>query len=163
VTVVDPAAASNVGAAADGRSAGVSIIDLDFDPKSVTVTSGGTVSWTNTGKAKHTASARDGSWTSPLLAFGQRFEHTFEVPGTYEYYCTLHPNMVGRVVVTDASGDAAPGKPDTGSSGLTTSTLIVSLMIGGTLLGLGVLARSVRDPIPATADPSPTTGPGSPA
>ena len=105
VTVVAaPGSAGDLGASADGTKASVNIIDLDFDPREVTVAQGAEVTWTNIGQAPHTVTAKDSSWTSELLQNGDTFSHTFDTVGRYEYLCNLHPSMVGTIIVTDAAG-----------------------------------------------------------
>lgn len=80
--------------------------DNRFGPATLTVRAGTTVTWVNVGRVIHTATARDGSFDSGFVQPGGRFSRRFDTPGTYEYYCTVHPEMVGRIVVTDASGSA---------------------------------------------------------
>lgn len=130
------------GAAADGLSAAVNIIDLDYDPKEVTVVKGAEVVWTNTGQAPHTVTASDQAWTSELLQTGDRFSRVFPEVGTFEYLCTLHPGMVGTVVVTESLGAApvpaeaatplVPGRRGGGGS----DTTVTLLVLGGALMGL---------------------------
>jgi plastocyanin len=98
------------GSAADGGSASVNIVDLDFSPKQVQVTKGATVTWTNSGQAPHTVTAQDKGWTSDMMRNGDTFSHTFGSVGTFTYLCTFHANMVGTVVVTDSSGAAPPAQ-----------------------------------------------------
>ena len=90
---------------------------LKFDPETVTVARGTTVTWRNTSQLVHTvtddpskaANAADAqlpggapAWDSGNLNAGQTFTHTFDVPGTYKYFCQPHETagMVGTVVVT---------------------------------------------------------------
>ena len=94
-------------AAAQG-SASVGIVDFAFDPSSVAVDAGATVTWTNQGPSPHTVTADDGSFDSGTLNAGASFSFTFASAGTVSYHCTIHPNMVGSVVV---SGGATPETP----------------------------------------------------
>jgi plastocyanin len=132
------------GSAANGGSAAVNIVDLDFTPKQVEVHQGATVTWTNTGQAPHTVTAQDKGWTSDMLKNGDSYSHTFGSVGTFTYICTFHPNMVGTVVVTDSSGAApptqlpqvaaalvGPGRGGNGSSPLTV------LLFGGAAVAVG--------------------------
>ena len=96
-------------AAAQG-SASVGIVDFAFDPSSVAVDAGATVTWTNQGPSAHTVTADDGSFDSGTLNAGASFSFTFTSAGTVPYHCTIHPNMVGSVVV---SGGATPETPTT--------------------------------------------------
>ena len=94
-------------AAAQG-SASVGIVDFAFDPSSVAVDAGATVTWTNQGPSPHTVTADDGSFDSGTLNAGASFSFTFTSAGTVSYHCSIHPNMVGSVVV---SGGATPETP----------------------------------------------------
>jgi plastocyanin len=94
-TAAPPAASvAPAGAAASAR-----IVDFGFTPASLTVKSGTTVTWTNTGSAPHTVTADDGSFASGTLAGGATFQQTFAKAGTYAYHCSIHHSMVATVVV----------------------------------------------------------------
>jgi plastocyanin len=82
------------------------IIDIkSFMLMSVTVPAGTTVTWTNRDQVPHTVVAKDKSWRSAALDTGDSYSHKFDAPGTYDYFCSLHPQMIGRVTVV-----AAPAK-----------------------------------------------------
>jgi len=66
---------------------------------SVSVAPGTTVTWTNDGDIAHTVTSQDGLFESGLLQSGQDFQFTFDKPGTYSYFCTPHPWMLGQVIV----------------------------------------------------------------
>jgi plastocyanin len=87
------------------EDASVDIVDFAFDASSITVEVGSTVTWTNAGDATHTVTSDDGSFDSGDLASGETFSFTFDEPGTYTYFCAIHPDMVGEIVVTEAAGD----------------------------------------------------------
>ncbi len=80
-----------------------------FSPNSVRTKVGSTVTWTNHDSTLHTvtsglAAKPDGTFDSSdggkaYLAPGQTFSHTFDAAGDYPYYCILHPNMAGTIVV----------------------------------------------------------------
>ena len=72
-----------------------------FSPQTITVVIGlnNTVIWTNDDSAEHTVTATDGSFGSGYIEPGQTYIHTFTTPGTYTYYCTIHPWMKGTVIV----------------------------------------------------------------
>ncbi len=57
------------------------------------------MTWINRDEAPHDAVAYDGTFTSPMLGQGQSWAFTFNTPGTYAYYCTVHPYMQAMVVV----------------------------------------------------------------
>lgn len=89
---------------------GATISDFKFAPATITVHAGESVTWINHGPSTHTATARDGSFDSGPLKPGASSSHTFTRPGTYQYFCTIHPFMHGTVVVL-ASAAAAPPPP----------------------------------------------------
>ena len=70
-----------------------------FAPNPITVGLGGSVTWTNRDNTTHTATATDGGWNSGNIAPGGTFTRTFPTAGSFPYHCTLHPGMVGTVVV----------------------------------------------------------------
>ena len=74
----------------------VAIRSHRFDPRSVAIRAGQTVNWTNYDNTSHVVS---GTGFNGELAPGTSYSHKFDSPGTYEYICTLHPDMVGIVVV----------------------------------------------------------------
>jgi plastocyanin len=87
-----PAAATAAGAVPVGMK------NLTFTPTETRLHVGDTVEWTNDDFLVHTATARDGSWDFMLPKGGQA-RLTVKTPGTFSYYCRLHPNMQGRLVV----------------------------------------------------------------
>lgn len=89
---------------------GATISDFKFAPATITVHAGESVTWINHGPSTHTATARDGSFDSGPLKPAASSSHTFTRPGTYQYFCTIHPFMHGTVVVL-ASAAAAPPPP----------------------------------------------------
>ena len=74
--------------------------DTFFTPDSVTIATGLPVRWTNEGRAIHTVVAEDSAWASGPLLHNAWVEVTFNSAGTYNYHCTEHPGMTGKVVVT---------------------------------------------------------------
>jgi len=84
-----------------------------FIPSPVTIDMGGTVTWENNDTAAHTAtggSATEGPsgvFDSSLIMAGSSFSHTFEDAGTFDYFCMVHPWMVGSVIVEDAAAAEA--------------------------------------------------------
>jgi plastocyanin len=99
-----PTAAPTVGATnptAASAMADVSMKSFAFDPVSLTVAVGTTVTWTNNDNVPHDVTADDGSFKSGSIAAGGTFAYTFTTAGTYTYQCTIHqPNMVGTIIVT---------------------------------------------------------------
>lgn len=82
-----------------GAGATVTIKDFAFDPASVTVKVGESVTWTNQDSATHTIAGDNGGFQSGDLANGDSFSFTFDQAGTYTYHCGIHPNMKGTVIV----------------------------------------------------------------
>lgn len=76
----------------------VTIKDLDFAPKEVKAKVGDTVEWVNKDAFAHTATAADGAW-DVKLAPKHKGQIVLKKPGTFDYFCKIHPNMKGRVVV----------------------------------------------------------------
>lgn len=70
-----------------------------FQYTNIQVHVGTTVTWTNQDSAPHSVTFQNGMKDSGLLNQGQSFSYTFNTPGTYQYYCTVHPNMVATVTV----------------------------------------------------------------
>jgi plastocyanin len=84
----------------------VTLIDESFQPPALEVAVGGTVTWENIdGDDDHTVTADDGAFNSGVMPAGTTFEHTFEAPGTFPYFCAIHPEMVGTITVV---GEAQP-------------------------------------------------------
>ena len=78
----------------------VAISGMQYQPATIRVKAGEQITWTNNASMPHTVtSTSDGSLASKRLNRGSVFSHTFEQPGTYTYYCALHPSMTGTVIV----------------------------------------------------------------
>ena len=80
--------------------AAVTITNFAFDPASLTVAVGATVTWTNQDSAVHTITSDAGDWDSGRLSQGQSFSHTFDQAGTFPYSCAIHASMKGTIIVT---------------------------------------------------------------
>jgi plastocyanin len=93
------------------------IRDFSFAPASLTVTAGGSITWTNKGPTDHTATAIDGSFNTGNLHKGQSRTLTFKRAGTFAFICALHPNMRGTLTVKAAA--TAPTAPSSSSQGST--------------------------------------------
>ena len=81
--------------AASASRATVTITNFSFEPKELTVTPGTVVEWVDE-KGRHSVEADDGSFKSEALAAGGRFEHKFDRPGAYPYYCGFHGDKGGK-------------------------------------------------------------------
>lgn len=73
---------------------------LAYDPATVTVTAGSTITWVNQSAAPVTVTSPDGLFDSEQIAPGASFSARFDTPGTYRYFCVQYPHMKGVVVVT---------------------------------------------------------------
>jgi plastocyanin len=101
--VVIPTSAQNA-APADA----VSIDNFTFTPASLTVKAGTTVTWTNRDDIPHgIASSNNAFKKSKALDTDDNYSFTFTTPGTYQYFCYIHPHMVGTIVVEAATGSSA--------------------------------------------------------
>lgn len=88
----------------------IEITNFSFQPGSITVSPGTMVTWVNNDPVEHTVTSSDGTFSSGNIAAGGRFNFTFSKPGKYQYHCTIHPSMVGIVVVAVASEQAVAVK-----------------------------------------------------
>jgi plastocyanin len=86
----------------------VRIDNFAFYPQRLTVKSGTTVVWENADGIPHTIASSTKIFRSKALDTGDEFSFTFMTPGTYEYFCSLHPHMTGTIVVEAATGSATP-------------------------------------------------------
>jgi amicyanin len=101
--VVLPGRADNA-----AQSSAVSIDNFTFGPPSLTVKAGTTVTWTNRDDIPHgIASSNNAFSKSKALDTDDSYSFTFATPGTYQYFCYIHPHMVGTIVVEAASGSNA--------------------------------------------------------
>ena len=90
-----------VSQSASGSAEKINITGFAFDPSSLTVKEGTTVTWTNNDPTIHTVTSDTGAFDSGDLAQGATFSFTFTTAGTYVYHCTPHhARMSGTVVVT---------------------------------------------------------------
>jgi plastocyanin len=77
----------------------IKIDNFVFTPDTTEIAVGTTVTWTNDDDIPHAVGANDLSWRSHAMDTGESFSYTFTKPGIYEYFCTLHPHMKGKIVV----------------------------------------------------------------
>jgi plastocyanin len=77
----------------------VVVDNFSFAPATTAVSVGTTITWTNRDDVPHNIISTEKKFASPVLDTDQTFTHTFEAPGTYPYYCSIHPKMTGQVVV----------------------------------------------------------------
>jgi plastocyanin len=79
----------------------IAIDNFRFSPRELTVTVGTKVTWVNNDDVPHTATstAKPRSFDSHTLDTDGKFSHVFTTPGTYDYFCAVHPHMTGRIIV----------------------------------------------------------------
>jgi plastocyanin len=148
---------------ASAQDTAVAIVDFAFQPASLTVTAGSTVTWTNSGAVPHTVTSDSGAFDSGVLQPGASFSHTFDTAGTFSYLCTIHPNMTGAITVTEAAAAAAPAPaattpaapapaaapqvarvPSTGVGVATNASGTIALLVALAALSLGLATRLAR-------------------
>lgn len=130
----------------------VTMENLQFQPATVTVQVGDSVTWSNADAVPHTATADDGSFDTGTISGGASASHTFTTAGTFAYHCEVHPTMTGTVVVQAAAGGGGGGggatQPPTDAdpaneAGSPGSLLVPLLLLGGAAVLL-VRLRTVR-------------------
>jgi len=77
----------------------VKIDNFSFGPASLTIAAGTTVTWTNRDDIPHTVVSEDKLFKSKVLDTDEKCSFTFAKPGSFGYFCSLHPKMTGKVVV----------------------------------------------------------------
>src|SRR4051812_17164143 len=80
------------------------IKDFAFSPSRLMVEPGTTVTWVNEDESPHTIADNGKTFRSAALDTDDRFSYTFAQPGEFTYHCTMHPMMVGEIVVRPARG-----------------------------------------------------------
>jgi plastocyanin len=86
-------------AAPPAKTVAIDIDNFKFGIVSRDVAPGTTVTWTNRDDVPHTVASTTKLFKSPALDTDQKFSYTFKEAGTFEYYCSLHPRMTGKIVV----------------------------------------------------------------
>lgn len=77
----------------------ISIQNFAFSPAILTVKKGTTVTWTNNDSAPH--ALKSNTFNSNMLSKGQQFSFTFDTIGSFDYSCSIHPSMTGKIIVTE--------------------------------------------------------------
>ena len=85
----------------------IKIDNFVFSPERLTVKAGTTVTWINHDDIPHTVAAKDRAFKSKVMDTDESFAFTFATPGEYTYFCSLHPHMVGTIVVEGTAGSGA--------------------------------------------------------
>jgi len=92
--------AKSLGATTEDKPATeVKIDNFVFAPNPVTVPAGTTIRWTNRDDIPHNVVAEDKSFKSKVMDTDESFTYTFSKPGTYTYFCSIHPKMTGNLLV----------------------------------------------------------------
>ncbi len=86
-------------AASSAGAVTVKAANFAFDPTSVTVKKGQKVTWTNSDPAPHNVTSSDGTLKSPDFTKGKSWTYTATKPGTFDYVCTIHPQMKATLIV----------------------------------------------------------------
>ncbi len=90
-------------AAVEGQDSGtneyVEIKGFAFNPSSITIKRGATVTWTQMDPTRHDVVEDSGKFESPLLSKGESWSYTFNEEGTFTYYCRPHPKMKAEIIV----------------------------------------------------------------
>lgn len=92
-------AAAGPGRAATPSAAGILVKDFMFAPMTLTVSAGSTVTWANMDEEPHTVVSDTGLFRSGAIDTHDSFSFKFDKPGTYHFTCSIHPRMVGTIVV----------------------------------------------------------------
>ena len=88
----------------------VNIQDFSFEPDTVSVPVGATVTWTNKDEEPHTVFSNDDVFKSRALDTDEKFSFKFTKAGTYKYFCSVHPKMVATIEVGSSDKKSAPMK-----------------------------------------------------
>ncbi len=99
--VLTPAlkAQEHAAAPASSAQAQVRIGNFTFSPAEITIAPGTALTWVNGDDIPHTVAAANKSFRSKAMDTDQTYSFTFTTPGIYDYFCSLHPQMRGKVIV----------------------------------------------------------------
>jgi plastocyanin len=89
-----PAAADNVSGGTE-----VKVDNFTFSPETITVPVNSSVTWVNKDDVPHVIASDSGVFKSKALDTDDKYSYTFTKAGTYSYFCSVHPKMVGKVIV----------------------------------------------------------------
>jgi plastocyanin len=107
---------SKAARATASATSSVTIGDFFYDPETVTIDQGDTVTWTNEGTVPEGHTVTGDGFDSGVIEEGGTFSHQFVEAGTFDYICALHDNMTGTVAVR-APGGEVPTDPGAGGGG----------------------------------------------
>ncbi|NUP39907.1 MAG: cupredoxin family copper-binding protein [Streptomyces sp.] len=134
-----------------------------FSPRTLTITAGDTVTWTNQDQAPHDVETTSGpaSVHSPMLSKGGSWSHTFTTPGTYGYLCTVHPGMTAQLVVQPAAAPAPTVQQHQHQTAAAPATRPAGAMPSS--MHMGHSAEAAAPAAAKTPSPSPTASASAPA
>lgn len=95
----DATAAASPAASPVATGTAVRIYNFVYEPATLEVTVGSTVTWTNDDPVPHTATSVDGAFDTNTIAAGSTAEVTFDTVGSFDYVCAFHPGMAGTIIV----------------------------------------------------------------
>jgi plastocyanin len=81
----------------------IRIDNFSFVPPTVTIAAGTQVRWVNHDDIPHTVVSEDKRFKSKVMDTDEEFTYNFSQPGTYSYFCSIHPKMTGKVIVEQSS------------------------------------------------------------
>jgi plastocyanin len=145
----------------DAATSSVAIRDFAFQPADLTVQVGDTVTWTNGDSEPH--AVQGGPMSSPDIAPGGSFSHTFTSPGDVDYQCRIHTYMTGVVRVMDHAPPSTTTSTTSAPATTTTtapSTTTTSAAPGSTSSTTSTTAAPGSSTTTTTAAPPPSSGPG---
>jgi plastocyanin len=99
--------AAATAAATRGAPVVVKIDNFTFAPATLTVPVGATVTWVNEDDIPHTVVDEERRFRSKALDTDDSFAYTFSTPGSFDYFCSLHPHMIGTIIVRPGSGPSS--------------------------------------------------------
>jgi plastocyanin len=92
-----PTSSSNSSSQNSVATNSINIVNFAFTPQTITIKLGSTVTWTNSDSVTHNPVGAD--FNANNISQGQTFKHTFNTAGTFDYHCSIHPEMTGKVIV----------------------------------------------------------------
>ena len=136
---------------AAGANASVDIANFAFDPATVTINAGETVTWTNHDQAAHSAAFVNGGPKTPILTTGKSASLTFTVAGTFNYVCGIHgAAMMGTVIVRAIATPVPTVAPTVAPTPVPTAPATVAVTVPPTV-------APTAEPTPvASSSPTPT-------
>jgi plastocyanin len=130
----------------EGPSVLIKIKDYAFDPGWITIPAGTTVVWRNYDPVPHTATSTTEVFDSGIIESGKEFRYTLKNPGSYSFYCTIHPQMNGIINVT------SPHKPQPKPAEVNPSQVGISKSLSSGNMPVSVSTTSPQPPVSVIVD-----------